>query len=238
MIKIAIVAALDREVMRLVRRWRMSEHEHEGRRYRFFENPPVVVVCGGIGAEAARRATEAVIRLYLPSRVWSVGFAGGLDSAMKVGDGFRPCRVVDASDGSAVETDGEGTLVSYDSVVGVEQKRKLGQAYGARAVDMEAAAVARGAQARGVEFAAYKVISDESDFELPAIERFIRNGEFRTLAFMRYTAIRPWLWPRVIRLARNSSRASETLCHWLAQSSVQPESLENKPAALHPMKRA
>jgi adenosylhomocysteine nucleosidase len=238
MIKIAVVAALEREVKPLVRRWRMKEHEHEGRRYRFFENGPVVVVSGGIGAEAARRATEAVIRLYAPSRVWSVGFAGGLDPAMKVGDGFRPRRVFDASDGSRVETDGEGTLVSYDSVVTVDEKRKLGQAYHARAVDMEAAAVARGAQARGVEFGAYKVISDESDFELPAIQRFIQNGEFRTLAFMRYTVIRPWLWPRVIRLARNSSRATETLCHWLAQSIAEAESLESKPRALHPMKRA
>ena len=238
MIKIAIVAALDREVKPLVRRWRMSEHEHEGRRYRFFENGQVVVVCGGIGAEAARRATEAVIRLYLPSRVWSVGFAGALDSQMKVGDGFRPSRVVDASDGSSVEGEGEGTLVSYGSVAGVRQKRKLAEAYAACAVDMEAAAVARGAQARGVQFAAFKVISDESDFEFPAMERFIQNGEFRTLAFMAYTGLRPWLWLRLIRLARNSSRASERLCRWLAQSMAQAESLDSEPAERHPMKRA
>src|SRR5215469_12895709 len=142
MIKIAIVAALDREVKPLVRRWRVSEHEHEGRRYRFFESGQAVLVCGGIGAEAARRATEAVIRLYLPSRVWSVGFAGGLDPAMKVGDGFRPSRVVDARDGSSVESEGEGTLVSYGSLARVGQKRKLAEAYAACAVDMEAAAVA------------------------------------------------------------------------------------------------
>jgi adenosylhomocysteine nucleosidase len=238
MIKIAMVAALEREVKPLVRRWRVSEHEHQGHRYRFFESGQTVLVCGGIGAEAARRATEAVIRLYLPSRVWSVGFAGGLDSAMKVGDGFRPSRVVDARDGSSVESEGEGTLVSYGSLARVGQKRKLAEAYAACAVDMEAAAVARGAQARGVEFAAFKVISDESDFELPALERFIRNGEFRTLAFMTYAALRPWLWPRVIRLARNSSRARQTLCRWLAQASALAESRDSEPAAQHPIRRA
>jgi adenosylhomocysteine nucleosidase len=120
----------------------------------------------------------------------------------------------------------------------VAQKLKLARAYGAQAVDMEAAAVARGAQARGVAFGAYKVISDDSDFEIPAMDRFIREGKFRALAFVIYTAIRPWLWRRVIRLARNSSRAAETLCRWLVQYNAGAESLENKPAELHPMKRA
>jgi adenosylhomocysteine nucleosidase len=239
MTKIALVAALEREVKPLVRRWQVNEREHDGWRYKFFESELAVLVCAGIGAEAARRATQAIISLYSPRVVWSVGYAGGLNSGMKAGNGFRPSRVVDASDGSSIETDGDGgVLVSYSSLASVAQKLKLARAYGAQAVDMEAAAVARGAQARGVAFGAYKVISDDSDFEIPAMDRFIREGKFRALAFVIYTAIRPWLWRRVIRLARNSSRAAETLCRWLVQYNAGAESLENKPAELHPMKRA
>ena len=59
---------------------------------------------------------------------------------------------------------GEGVLVSFGSVASPAQKAKLRESFGAQAVDMEAAAVARAAEARGVEFAVVKVISDEFDF--------------------------------------------------------------------------
>ena len=50
-----MVAALEREVRSLIRDWRACEKEVNGRRFRFFETDDAVVVCGGIGAEAARR---------------------------------------------------------------------------------------------------------------------------------------------------------------------------------------
>src|SRR5579863_9772280 len=148
--KIAVVAALEREVHSLVKSWVRVERKHEGCAFKFFESGEAVLVCGGIGAEAARRATEAVIVLYQPRLVQSVGFAGALDPALKVGEIFSPSRVIDARDGSSVETgSGRGILVSATTIAGTEQKMKLAQSYGAQAVDMEAAAVARGAQARG-----------------------------------------------------------------------------------------
>jgi adenosylhomocysteine nucleosidase len=238
-VEAAFVAALEREIHPLVRHWRISHREHDGRRYKFFESANLVLVCGGIGAEAARRAAEAIISLYSPQIVWSVGFAGALDGGMKVGQALRPARVVDAMDGSVVVVDGgEGTLVTYGSVASIGQKAKLARAYSAQAVDMEAAAVARAAHARSVAFAAYKIISDESDFQLPDMERFIRNGKFRTAAFAAYAAIRPWLWVRLVRLAGRTSRAADALCNWLGRYDPGAEFLENKPAELHPIRRA
>jgi adenosylhomocysteine nucleosidase len=237
--KIALVAALEREVKPLVRHWRTVEREHGGRRYRFFENDGVALVCGGMGVEAARRAAAAIISLYSPQSVCSVGFAGALDPALKVGDRLQPERVIDAGDNSSTAVSGgRGTLVSYADIASPQQKSSLRRAYAAQAVDMEAAAVARGALASDVRFAAYKVISDESDFEFPALEGFIRDGEIRQAAFIAYIAIRPWLWPKVLQLARNSAKASDALCRWLAEYIVEAESLENKPAEVHPMKRA
>jgi adenosylhomocysteine nucleosidase len=153
--EVAVIAALEREVWPLVRQWRVADREHGGKSFRFFESERSVVVCGGIGPEAARRATEAIIALYRPVSIFSVGFAGALVGSLRVGEVFEARRVVDAKDGSQTDTgSGSGVLVSFSSVAGAEQKAKLASAYGAQAVDMEAAAVAKGAEARGLRFAA------------------------------------------------------------------------------------
>jgi adenosylhomocysteine nucleosidase len=239
MSKVALVAALEREVRPLIKHWRVSIREHAGRRYRFFENGEAVVVCGGIGAEAARRAAEAVIAVYLPRAVYSVGYAGALNAVLKVGDVLKPARIIDAGDGSSASVaNGQGTLLSHRVVASAAQKATLHQSYGAQAVDMESSGVARAAEVRGVPFAAVKVISDEFDFELPATERFVdTEGRFQQVRFALFVAIRPWLWGRVIQLARNSARASRALCAELQKilaeevpvgSSVQLQSADKK----------
>jgi adenosylhomocysteine nucleosidase len=212
--KIAIIAAMEREVRPLIRSWKARTMEHGGRRYRLFENGEAALVCGGIGAEAARRATEAVIREVNPVRVISVGFAGALDASLQVGHVLEPRAVINAADGVRTEVgSGEGILVSSAAVAGKEQKIRFGKAYGASAVDMEAAAVALGAQARGVEFGALKAISDDADFSLPAMDRFVADdGSFHSVRFACHVAMRPWLWGTTIALARNSSKASRALC--------------------------
>lgn len=222
-VKIAIVAALERELHPLLRRWPVVVKQHAGRTFHFFEQGQRVAVCGGIGAEPARRAAEAVIALYAPEVVYSVGFAGALDPALKVGDLLIPARVIDAGDSSSIETGtGQGILVTFGAVATPEQKVKLGKSFNAQAVDMEAAAVARAAAARGVRFAAVKAISDEVGFQLPGMNDragFISSsGEFLTVKFARFIAIRPWTWTAAIRLARNSKRAAHALSAWLAQT--------------------
>jgi adenosylhomocysteine nucleosidase len=215
--RLAIVAALEREVRPLVKSWRITQKEHDGRRFRFFENGEVVLVCGGIGAVAARRAAEAVIAIFDPKIVCSAGFAGALDPKLRVGDMVRPSTVINAGDGSRTVVDGgEGVLVSFGSVASPAQKSKLRESFGADMVDMEAATVARAAEARGKEFTAVKAVSDELDFDFPAMERFVdADGKFSQGGFAWYAAVRPWLWPRVLRLAQNSGRASRALCAYL-----------------------
>ncbi len=212
--KIAVVAALEREVRPLVKEWRSSLKPHNGRLFRFFESDRCVLICGGIGAGAARRAAEAVLTLFRPSIIYSVGFAGALDSSLKVGDIVRPIKVIDAGDGSsALLSTGAGALVTFQSIASPGQKSKLRESFGALAVDMEAAAVARAAEQRGIGFAVLKVISDESHFELPALDRFVNaEGKFSQGRFGLFAAIRPWIWPQIFRLARNSSKASRVLC--------------------------
>jgi adenosylhomocysteine nucleosidase len=238
--KIAIVAALEREVRPLVKDWRVRRQESAGRQFTFFERDRTVVVCGGMGAECARRATEAVIALYRPEQLISAGFAGALEPGRRVGEVLTPRTVIDAGDGSRTDTGaGEGALVSFASVADRGQKAKLRAAYGAQAVDMEAAAVARGAQAHGLRFLACKAISDASDFSWPAVGRFVGpNGQFRTSGFAFYLSLRPWLWGRVIELARDSRQASARLCQSLAVLGATPlkqsESIFRASAAVKP----
>ena len=232
--KIAIVAALERELHPLVRHWPVVAKQCAGRTFRFFEQGQIVIVCGGIGAEPARRAAEAVIAFYAPEVVYSAGFAGALDPALKVGDILIPARVIDAGDSSCVETGtGQGILVTFGAVATPEQKVKLGRSFHAQAVDMEASAVARAAAVRGVRFAAVKAISDEVGFTLPGMNHgtgFIGpSGEFLTGKFARFIAIRPWTWAAALRLAGNSKRAAHALSAWLAETNQEPKSPENIP---------
>jgi adenosylhomocysteine nucleosidase len=235
--KIAIVAALERELHPLLRHWPVVVKQHAGRTFRLFEQGQIVAVCGGIGAAPARRAAEAVIALYAPSIVYSAGFAGALDPALKVADILIPARVVDAGDSSSVETGtGQGILVTFGAVATPEQKVKLGKSFNAQAVDMEASAVARAAAARGVRFAAVKAISDEVGFVLPGMHHrtgFIGpSGNFLPGKFARFIMIRPWTWVAALRLAGNSKRAAIALSAWLAETNQEllnsPESGSGK----------
>jgi adenosylhomocysteine nucleosidase len=235
MARIAIVAAMEREVKPLIKNWKVRMIEHSGRRYRLFENGHTALICSGIGAEAARRATEAVIEEVNSVRVISVGFAGALDHSLQVGDVIEPRIVINAADSARTNVgSGEGILVTSKTMADKEQKNRLAKSYGAAAVDMEAAAVAQGAQARSVEFAALKAISDGVDFGLPAMDRFVaEDGTFRSVRFACHVVLRPWLWGTTIALARNSSKASRALCDALAKyldrEPVAPKVLAHEP---------
>jgi len=229
--KIAIIAALGRELWPLVKSWSSTIVQHEGRPFTFYESNYAIAVCGGIGAESARSAAEAVMKHYSPDVLVSAGVAGALVPELHVGDTIFPAVVVDTKDGSHHKTAigsaplaktalGRTVLASYPAVATAEQKHQLAKSYGAHAVDMEAAAVACAAQKHDLPFIAVKAISDEVDFEIPEMSRFIRNGEFRTAAFVAHVIIRPWLWLRVLRLARNTKLASENLCSWLRESAL------------------
>jgi adenosylhomocysteine nucleosidase len=227
--KVAIISALERELRPLIEHWPSQTIAHGGRDFTFHESSYAVVVCAGIGPEAARRAAQAAIVTYQPKLLISAGVAGALVPELHVGETIFPAAIIDASDSSRHKSAiasvrlsnsplARTILVSYPELAGAGQKQKLGKAYGAHAVDMEAAAIAKAAQLHGLPFLAIKSISDEINFELPEMPQFIRHGQFRTKAFVFHIAFRPWLWRKVLRLARNTKIASENLCAWLRES--------------------
>jgi len=229
--KIAIVAAIERELWPLIKNWPATKIHHEGREFTFYESEYAIVVCGGIGAESARRAAEAIIVRNSPELLISAGVAGALVPELRAGETIFPSTVIDTQDGSRHQTVirdaalsasslARTVLASYPEIASVAQKQQLAKSYGAHAVDMEAAAVAWAAQAHDLRFLAIKAISDESNFELPEMSRFIRDGKFLTERFVLHLAVRPWLWLKTIRLARNTQLASHSLCAWLRESAL------------------
>jgi hypothetical protein len=217
--KLAIIAALEREIAPLVKGWKVTSVESQRRTIKIFENEHAIVACGGIGGISARIATDAVWRHTNGSIAMfvSAGLAGALVPELKVGDIFEPASIVGDSDNNTIETArGKGKLVSAGAIAGIEHKRIFASNYQAQAVDMEAFAVADVARVYNVPCIAVKVISDEYDFPMPPMGRFVGDsGEFKTASFVGYTAVRPWLWPTVIKLGTNSSLAIDRLCEAL-----------------------
>ena len=181
----------------------------------FYELESAVVAVGGIGRIAAWRAAQAVVAKYAPTVLISAGIAGALTAILKVGDIVRGSEVVDADSGARfTASGGELVMVTVSSVSGQAEKRNLADRYEAAVVDMESAVVAAVAREHGIEFSAIKAISDELEFEMPPVDRFVDgDGKFETARFAAHVAIRPKWWSSVRQLGANSRRASVNLSH-------------------------
>lgn len=222
--RIAIVAALPREIAPLVRDWPIhSRSRSEG--WTIAENDRAIAMCAGIGRERAARALKLAEARGPLSSVFSVGYAGALRSGFSRNSIHWPSVVIDAKTGEQYACDkGSGMLVTMDHVVRQDEKRHLAERWNADLVDMEAATVARFAQMRGLTFRAVRVVSDEVGDALPDLNRFIdAQGGFRKLAFAANLALHPWKIPAAVRLGRDSAQASRNLAEALREVLERPE---------------
>jgi adenosylhomocysteine nucleosidase len=206
----AIIAALPREIEPLIRGWR----RHEGcGKINVYSNDFAVVACAGMGRDRATLAVQAAMAIKPVTCLISVGLAGACDPSLQVGDIVRAGVVVDTQSGERfADPQFKQVLVSTPVLASVVEKQRLYASYGASAVDMEAATVARIAQAHDLPFRAIKAISDDCTFELEDLARFAtRDGQFREAAFAVHSAVRPHLWSKLFQLAGNSKRAVRSL---------------------------
>jgi len=206
----------------LPRGWQRGTLSSGQREFPCFERDGIVAVVSGIGCKNAEQAARAVVAQYRPSILISVGLAGALIRSLKAGSIFTPNVVVDAVDGAEYRCTADsnhvsgGVLVSAGEIAGAEAKQELVNRFHGLVVDMEAAGVARVAQQEQIGFRCVKAISDEADFVMPPMGQFLNAaGEFQSGKFALWAALRPWQWMKVVALARNSKRATETLCNRL-----------------------
>ena len=221
MSKLAIIAADLVEIAPLVKGWKRSQQVSQRHTVDIFENGDVVAGFAGMGPVPARIATDTVYKQCggQVRSILSVGYAGALRPGLKIADLIEPKKIICAADDTEIiNSRGTGILVSAGAVAGVDAKKMMSQKHGADAIDMEAYSVADVARIYGIPFRAMKVISDEFDFRMPPMGRFIDDlGRFHKTSFAIYAAMRPWIWPTVAQLGRNSSRATNALCERLRQ---------------------
>jgi adenosylhomocysteine nucleosidase len=102
--------------------------------------------------------------------------------------------------------------VTSPIVANEAEKQRLAVTYKADLVDMEAAAIARLAQMRGIPFYAIKGVSDGFTDKLPDFNRFIRpDGQFDLTGMVLFSILRPWYWPSLVRMGENSKKASQSI---------------------------
>jgi len=208
--RIGIVAALAGELRPLVKDWQQRGSLYAGR---VGENE-CLAVAGGVGANAATRGCELLLAEGPLDALVSFGWAGSLTCGLKPPGAHIISEVTDGATGENYATASpEGyRLVSIDHVAVREEKRKLAERFQVPLVDMEAAAVARLAQAHGIPFYCFKGISDGSNDKLPDFNRFQgQDGQFRMPAFMVYALWHPQYWGALKQLGVNTKLAASNL---------------------------
>lgn len=210
---VAVIAAMRTELAPLLRKIRPTRIDG----VQLFQLPNAVVAIGGIGEKFAHHAAEVAIRYAQPKRLISAGIAGAVSPELKVGDVGQIREVVHAASGTSYKAaSGDWILATSQHVSNAALKQELLIRHGADVVDMEGAAVAQVAHARGLKFLAVKAISDEAAFVMPPLGRFIdEDGKFSTGNFLLYVAFRPKWWSSLGTLKRNNDLASANLCREL-----------------------
>lgn len=194
---------------------------------------PLVVAESGVGADAARQATEDVIALHKPAWIISAGFAGALDESLRHGHIVMADEIVDQHrhklrvpfqiDAEVVESNPVlhvGRLLSVDHVVlESAEKRRLAETHHAIACDMETMAVAQVCHAHSVRFLSVRVISDLLDESLPKeIQHLIGQHTIAAKlgAATRAVFDRPGSVKDLWRLRDLANRCAEKLAQFIA----------------------
>lgn len=205
-----MLAALDVEARALARGLGLpSRADGPGLR---FGDGVLEVVAVGLRAAALGPHVERGPR---PSLVVSAGTCGALDPTLRTGALVVPEWVV-GPDGARWPTDPAGplvragTLLSVTEVVDrVETKARLWVETGARAVDMESAAIVAWARGRGLPVAVVRAVADRADEAVPAdLTRLVEpGGRLRPGAAVRAALARPRALADALALGRAAATA-------------------------------
>jgi len=190
---------------------------------------PLLVIETGVGRAALASVLRWLFRQFCrPERIISAGFSGALQPGLSVGDLVWAEELVDhegkrwpisAAPWVVPATARVGRLLTMPELVGaVEQKRLLGDQFGALAVDMETAEIGRLCHEHGVPLGCLRVISDDWTTPLsPQLVEVLRHGRVaggRLLgAVLRQPALLRELW----QLGRKTHMAARQLAKGLME---------------------
>jgi len=224
--EVVVLAAMARELRPLVRTLGLRASPLGG--MPAWRSRSVVAVAVGVGPERASAGTAHVLDEVDARRVLVTGVAGALDPDLEVGDLVRPDAVVDVrtarvlvaqrrdilrSDHQGSDVARAGILATVDRVFVVGDKTSTGSVApqlprGATAVDMETAAIAAVAEARGIAWDVIRAVSDVAGTLTPDIAALLSpEGRVRLFAAVRLVLGRPHAAGRLVRLGVDTNRA-------------------------------
>jgi adenosylhomocysteine nucleosidase len=179
----------------------------------------------GMGLQAVDRALAWVLAgSDRPRRVISAGFSGALQPGLAVGDLVWAEDVTDEGGGrwplqpaGTLPGARTGRLLTTSEMIGEpERKRQLGIAFGALAVDMETAAIARHCHEAGVLLNCVRVISDDWDTPLsPRLAHLLSGGQVSPWRLAGAVLRQPGLVRELWRLGRHTHFAARRLAEGL-----------------------
>jgi adenosylhomocysteine nucleosidase len=195
--------------------------------FRGLPSQTVLMLETGLGAAAMESALRWCLESprfgdvpYRPRFVFSAGFSGALQPELRVGDLVLGSEAIDSegdswavplSEQMAIREDViRGRLLTVTQVVGdPREKQRLGEHYGALAVDMESAVVARLCHEYGVPFACLRVISDDINTLLsPHLVDLLRRGRASPIRLLGSVLRHPMMIGELWRLARQTRVAA------------------------------
>jgi len=205
----AVRTELDPTVRALGLRWQQNRAEGA------FAGQPVIVAVTGVGDWRAVRCLHHILEDQPVARIIHVGFAGGLDPALRAGD-IRRIGSVRNPGGQTVTLDEQHDtqLLTQDHLLAtVEEKRAALERTGAAMVDMETFTLAVAAQQRGIPLTALRAVSDPADTVLPraALQWVDPQGRASILRTITWLVRHPGECIALWRLARRTRRAANGL---------------------------
>lgn len=176
------------------------------------------------------RAAAAAVGAPEAGAFVSIGCAGALVADLRCGDvvvatavlrldeagsvlDSLPAAAPPALGASADAAARPGVVASSPVVLAAAAAKAAAARSGALVVEMEAAAIAAVARARGIACSTVRVVLDEAADAVPALPGVLDDatGEIRPLGALRTLASRPWAWPAVARVARQRRVAAARL---------------------------
>ncbi len=178
----------------------------------------VVATTVGVGTRRATDTAERVMQTVSVPLMVVVGIAGATAPHLKVADVVVPEAAVHGPAGSrhtsttsVAALDRNGTIHSHDElIVDIDSAGALHR-QGVVAMDMETGAIAAVCERHGVEWAAFRAVSDTIDAppDKDIMTMLNSDGSPDVVASLRFIARKPHRIPHLVSLARNSAKACE-----------------------------
>lgn len=226
-----IIAALEIEVMFLLKKMRQTHTSHEGPLKKYYgeiRGVRLLIVITGVGKQYARAGIQRIFMTEKPSAFLSIGYGGGLSPDLKLGDLCFIRKVAGPGAEIHFEEDNifgvpEITLHTAEEVIRFpEEKLLLYHQFQRHIVEMETYYLAEEVLPKAIPLTCLRVVLDTQQEPLREYGFFSPTGELfvgKLLKFLIQQPHRIWELRRMQKKGALASRKiAEVAIHWLEHS--------------------